>query len=119
MGFPLATFSLNLFISQLKLALETDCNEFAHTSRFPFVGAHAKRDHIRQIRGTFMKRLERKQLRIMKLEERAAVVRALENIVNLTKMKVSALRGNFANRPVLFVLGAMFCLVCVFVYIIL
>ena len=43
-----------------------------------------------------MKRLERKQLQVMKLEERAAEVRVLESRVKRTKKKVSKLNDQIS-----------------------
>ena len=51
----------------------------------------AKRDNLGEIREGLMKRLERRQPRVMKLEERATEVRALESRVKRTKKKVSEL----------------------------
>ena len=50
--------------------------------------ARTKRDNLWENRETLMKRLERKQLRVLKLEERAAEVRALESRVKRTKKKI-------------------------------
>ena len=56
----------------------------------------AKRDNLGEIRETLMKRLERKQLQVMKLEERAAEVRVLESRVKRTKKKVSKLNDQIS-----------------------
>ena len=57
----------------------------------------AKRDNLGEIRETLMKRLERRQLRVIKLEERAAEVRALESRIKRTKKKVSELNDQISQ----------------------
>ena len=57
----------------------------------------AKRDNLGEIRETLMKRLERRQLRVMNLEERAAEVRALESRLKRTKKKISELKDQISQ----------------------
>ena len=57
----------------------------------------AERGNLGEIRETLMKRLERRQLRVMNLEERAAEVRALESRLKRTKKKISELKDQISQ----------------------
>ena len=57
----------------------------------------AERGNLGEIRETLMKRLERRQLRVMNLEERGAEVRDLESRLKRTKKKISELKDQISQ----------------------